>query len=85
VEEVDNVRTRAEESINTLLENFMGINDAELGACVFGMHCKETMQKILKQIFPGKELRGYSPNSYFRVSVRFIYSPYWSAYSATGH
>jgi hypothetical protein len=36
VEEVDNVRTRAEESINTLLENFMGINDAELGACVQG-------------------------------------------------
>jgi hypothetical protein len=37
VEEVDNVRTRAEESINTLLENFMGINDAELGACMDGM------------------------------------------------
>jgi len=36
VEEVDNVRTRAEESINTLLENFMGINDAELGACQQG-------------------------------------------------
>jgi hypothetical protein len=31
VEEVDNVRTRAEENINALLENFMGINDAELG------------------------------------------------------
>jgi hypothetical protein len=34
VEEVDNVRTRAEESINGLLENFMGINDAELGEFV---------------------------------------------------
>lgn len=31
VEEVDNVRTSAEENINHLLENFMGINDAELG------------------------------------------------------
>ena len=25
------MRTTAEENINTLLENFMGINDAELG------------------------------------------------------
>ena len=31
VEEVDSVRTTAEENINHLLENFMGINDAELG------------------------------------------------------
>ena len=31
MEEVDSVRTTAEENINQLLENFMGINDAELG------------------------------------------------------
>ena len=31
VEEVDSVRTTAEENINLALENFMGINDAELG------------------------------------------------------
>ena len=31
---VDSVRTTAEENINTLLENFMGINDAELGELV---------------------------------------------------
>ena len=31
VEEVDNVRTTAELNINILMENFMGINDAELG------------------------------------------------------
>ncbi len=29
----------------------------------------------LKQIFPGKELRGYSPNSYIRVSVSDLYIP----------
>lgn len=29
--QVDSVRTTAEENINALLENFMGINDAELG------------------------------------------------------
>ena len=28
---MDNTRTTAEENINELLENFMGINDAELG------------------------------------------------------
>ena len=31
VEEVDDVRTSAEEKINELLENFLGINDADLG------------------------------------------------------
>ena len=31
IEEVDNVRTQAEENINKLLETFMGINDSELG------------------------------------------------------
>ena len=35
VEEVDNVRVTAEQNINSLLENFMGINDAELGTEVF--------------------------------------------------
>ncbi len=34
-----------------------------------------------KQIFPGKELRGYSPNSYIHVSASDLY---WSAYSAAG-
>ncbi len=28
-----------------------------------------------KQIFPGKELRGYSPNSYIHVSVSDLYTP----------
>ncbi len=28
-----------------------------------------------KQIFPGKELRGYSPNSYIHVSVCDLYIP----------
>ena len=31
VEEVDDMRTTAEEKINGLLENFLGINDADLG------------------------------------------------------
>ena len=35
---VDSVRTTAEENINTLLENFMGINDAELGKTKYLCH-----------------------------------------------
>ena len=31
--------------------------------------------ETLKQIFPGKELRGYSPNSYIHVSVSDLYIP----------
>ena len=31
VEQVDDIRTLAEEKINQLLENFLGINDADLG------------------------------------------------------
>ncbi len=39
-----------------------------------------------KQIFPGKELRGYSPDSYIHVSVSdlYMYSSDRSAYSAAG-
>jgi hypothetical protein len=36
------------------------------------VHCKDT---IPKQIFPGKELSGYSPNSYTHVSVCDLYIP----------
>ena len=46
IEEVDNSRSLAEENINKLLENFMGINDSELGReissvsvfCIFTMN-----------------------------------------------
>jgi hypothetical protein len=41
--------------------------------------CLQALQrhntKISKQIFPGKELRGYSPNSYNHVSVSDLYIP----------
>ncbi len=38
-----------------------------------------------KQIFPEKELRGYSPNYYIHVSVSDLYFPDRSAYSAAGN
>jgi hypothetical protein len=39
-----------------------------------------------KQLFPGKELRSYSPNSYIHVSVSelYVYSSDRFAYSAAG-
>jgi hypothetical protein len=39
------------------------------------MHCKDTIPKISKQIFPEKELRGYSPNFHIQVPVRDLYIP----------
>jgi hypothetical protein len=38
------------------------------------VHCK-TLHENSKQIFPGEELRGYSPNFYIHVSVSDLYIP----------
>jgi hypothetical protein len=50
------------------------------------VHCKDTIPKIIKQIFPEKELRGLSPNFRIHVSVSdlYTYSHDWSVYSAAG-
>ncbi len=37
------------------------------------LHCKDIIPKIQKQIFPGKELRGCSPNSYIHFFVSDLY------------
>jgi hypothetical protein len=37
-------------------------------------HCKDTIPNS-KQIFPDKELRGHSPNSYIHVSVSDLNIP----------
>jgi hypothetical protein len=39
------------------------------------LHRKDTIPKNSKQIFPGKELNGYNPNSYIHVSVSDLYIP----------
>ncbi len=41
--------------------------------CLHALQRHHTKNSI--QIFPGKELRGYSPNSYIHVSVSDLYSP----------
>ncbi len=38
-------------------------------------HTAKTEYQNLKQIFPDKELRGHSPNSYAHVSVSDLYIP----------
>ncbi len=39
------------------------------------VHCKDTIPKIRNKYLPGKELRGYSPNSYIHVSVSDLNIP----------
>jgi hypothetical protein len=46
--------------------------------------CKDTDMENSKHIFPGKELRGHSPNSNIRVSLCDLYIPAIGAYSAAG-
>ncbi len=36
-------------------------------------HCKDTIPKIRKHIFPEKELRDHSPNPYIHVSLSDLY------------
>ncbi len=39
------------------------------------VHCKATIPKIRSKYFPGKKLRGYSPNFYIHVCVSDLYFP----------
>ncbi len=41
----------------------------------YSMHCKDTISKILKQVFPEKELRGLSYNFHNHASVSYLYIP----------
>ncbi len=46
-----------------------------LCSTVLDIHCKDTIPKKSKQIFPEKELRGLSPNFTIHVSVSDLYIP----------
>ncbi len=41
----------------------------------YTLHCKDTIPKIRKQIFPEKELCGLSPNFHILVPVSVLYIP----------
>ncbi len=45
----------------------------KLSTALFALQKNNT--ETSKQIFPGKELRGYSPSSYIHVSVNDLYIP----------
>jgi hypothetical protein len=41
----------------------------------YNPHCKDTIPRISKQIFPEKEFCGLSPNFHIHVSVSDLYIP----------
>ncbi len=55
------------------------LNIVFLGRFLETAHCMFTLQRYnidnTKQIFLGKELRGYSPSSYIHVSLSYLYIP----------
>jgi len=59
VEEVDSVRTTAEENINTLLENFMGINDAELASQIWELAEGKTNTMELAEAVDNSDLEAF--------------------------
>ena len=52
---MDDVRTVAEEKINQLLENFLGINDSELSKSQYQQKCKKTSLEFSHEITTGLE------------------------------
>jgi len=59
VEEVDNLRTKAEESINTLLENYMGINDTELASQIWELSQGKSNTMELAEAIDSSELEAF--------------------------
>jgi len=59
VEEVDSVRTTAEENINELLENFMGINDTELASQVWDLAEGKTNTMELAEAIDNSDLEAF--------------------------
>jgi len=59
VEEVDSVRTTAEENINALLENFMGINDAELASQIWELAEGKTNTMELAEAVDNSDLEAF--------------------------
>ena len=60
---------------NKLKVNNNQTNSNEKGFFSLSRALQRTKTENSKQIFPGKELRGYRPNSYIHVSVSDLYIP----------
>jgi len=59
VEEVDTIRVTAEQNINTLLENFMGINDAELASQIWDLAEGKTNTMELAEAIDNSDLEAF--------------------------
>lgn len=59
IEEVDNVRTQAEENINKLLETFMGINDSELASQIWDLADGKTNTMELAEAIDNSDLEAF--------------------------
>jgi len=59
IEEVDNVRTQAEDNINKLLETFMGINDSELASQIWDLADGKTNTMELAEAIDNSDLEAF--------------------------
>jgi len=69
VEEVDDVRTIAEEGINNLLENFMGINDAELASQIWDLAEGKTNTMELAEAIDNSDLEAFGFTDDFIIEI----------------
>lgn len=69
VEEVDDVRTLAEEKINELLENFLGINDADLASQIWELAKNQDNTMDFAEAIDGSDLEffGFSDDFIFEL------------------
>jgi len=65
VEEVDDVRTVAEERINQLLENFLGINDEELASQIWELAKEQTNTMEFAEAIDNSDLESFGFNDDF--------------------
>jgi hypothetical protein len=70
----------------TYVNKYRNVPERLLYCILENMHSKDTRPKILKKIFPGKELFGFCLNFHIHVpeSDLYIYSHDRSAYSSAG-
>ncbi len=64
-------------SVNFLTVYYYGIicDNVSISTLVWYSTLQRHNTENSKQVFPGKELRGYSPNSYIHVSMSDLYIP----------
>eukprot|EP00088_Acartia_fossae_P036817 TRINITY_DN38008_c0_g1_i1.p1 TRINITY_DN38008_c0_g1~~TRINITY_DN38008_c0_g1_i1.p1 ORF type:complete len:288 (-),score=96.35 TRINITY_DN38008_c0_g1_i1:86-841(-) len=69
VEEIDDVRTIAEEGINNLLENFMGINDSELASQIWDLAEGKTNTMELAEAIDNSDLEAFGFTDDFIIEI----------------